>query len=127
MTGAFPTVRVAAILLLGISLSACGDKMNAYRLDQINMLTATRRSPDQLEINYRPLSESLYFSPGISLSTHSDHIEVLFVRCPIKDKCPVSHAAEAGADGLLSVVIPLPTLPVRASDGKTSKTLYSTP
>jgi hypothetical protein len=91
------------------------------------MLTATRHGADQLEISYRPLSESLYFSPGISLSAHSDHIEILFVRCPIKDKCPVSHAAEPGAEGMLSVVIPLPTVPVRAGDGKTTKALYSEP
>ncbi len=118
---------LAVAVLLGILLAACGDKMNAYRLDQLNMLTATRRGADRLEINYRPLSESLYFSPGISLREHADHIEVMFVRCAIKDKCTVSHAAQSNADGVLSVVIPLPTLPVRASDGKATSALYSTP
>jgi hypothetical protein len=117
----------AVAALLGISLAACGDKMNAYRLDQINMLTAAQRGADRLEISYRPLSESLYFSPGISLREHSDHLEVMFVRCPIKDKCSVSHAAQSGADGVLSVLIPLPTLPVRAGDGKTTRALYSAP
>lgn len=121
-----PPTSFAATALLGLSLTACGDNMNAYRLDQISMLTAAKRGADRLEISYRPLSESLYFSPGISLRQRADHLEVMFVRCPIKDKCAVSHAAQRGAEGVLSVSIPLPTVPVRASDGTTTRALFST-
>lgn len=120
-------IRMLGVLLLGFWLTACGDNTDAYRLDQISSLTASAQGGEQLKVSYHPRSESLHFSPGVTLSTHADHIEIRFVRCGIKDKCAVTHAAEVGSQGKLSVVIPRPTLPVRASDGKNTKMIYPAP
>ena len=99
--------------------------MDTYRLDQLTTLTATSEGPDQLQIRYRPKSESLYYSPGVALSEHPDHVEIRFVRCAIKEKCPVTHPAKVEADGVMVVVIPRPNVSVRATDGKRERELSS--
>jgi len=116
--------RVTFALLLGTLLPACADKMNLYGLDQISTLTATSDGSEDLRIEYRPMSASLYYSPGVALSEHPDHVEVRFVRCRIQEKCFVTHAAKAAANGTLAVVIARPSVSVRVTDGKHVKELF---
>ena len=119
-----PRTRFAYRLLLGLLLPACGENMELYRLDQLTTLSATPHGSRQLQIQYRPKSESLYFSPGIALSEHADHIEIRFVRCKIREKCPVTHSAQAAEDGVMAVTIPRPSMSVLATDGKQIRELF---
>ena len=121
-----PRSRLATALFVFCPvLIGCPANMDTYRLDQLTTLTATPDGPNRLKVRYRPQSESLYYSPGVTLSEHPNHVEVLFVRCAIKEKCPVTHPAKAEAEGVMVVVIPLPSVSVRATDGKQYQELSS--
>lgn len=105
-------------------LLGCGANMDIYKLDQLTSVTAAAYGADQLQVTYSPKSESLYHSPGVLLSTEADRVVLRFVRCGIKDKCNVTHAAAPGPDGALSLVLPDAARAVHATDGKTTKVLW---
>jgi hypothetical protein len=49
--------------------------------------------------------ESMYFSPGANVVEANDTIAVELVRCPIKEKCNVSHQASHESAGRLAIVV----------------------
>ncbi|VAW67937.1 hypothetical protein MNBD_GAMMA10-2874 [hydrothermal vent metagenome] len=69
--------------------------------NQITMVSVERIDKG-LKISYRPMLETLYYCPGIKINETPQNIEISFVRCDIKNTCPVTlkanHAAEQGID-----------------------------
>lgn len=104
-------------------MSACDEGDGIYRLEQLSELSLTRHGEEGAELTYRPMSESLYYSPGIQWTVSDTGIEVRFVRCGLKQACATDYAARRAANGVLSVQVPNPTLPVHVSDGSAKREL----
>lgn len=98
--------KLAAMLLLNISLSACGEIMKQYEQANIEILSVQHLSSGSTEILYRPILDSLYYCPGVSIRQDSGRQKISFVRCGIKEKCYVDVIAEKVGQGKLKVIVP---------------------
>ncbi len=79
--------------------------MELYSQRDVSGVEVTPSDPTHLRIRYTPLLESTYFSPGANVVDANDTVAVELVRCPIKEKCRVSHQASQESAGTLSIVV----------------------
>jgi hypothetical protein len=49
--------------------------------------------------------ETLYYCPGLNVSEKNSAFFIRFVRCPIKEKCPVTHEAQQSDGGNYFVLL----------------------
>jgi hypothetical protein len=79
--------------------------MQLYNQRDVSGVEVSPADTNRLRIQYSPLMESAYFSPGANVVEANDAVAVELVRCPIKDKCAVSHAATRDSAGSLAIVV----------------------
>lgn len=73
--------------------------MDVYKSDQINFINIDAIDKKTVRITYSPMLETLYFSPGLNVKEASDMIQLSFIRCPIKEKCKVTHIIQPNSNG----------------------------
>jgi len=86
------------LIFIVFSISGCTEgrtKMN-YKTTDISDISY-KITENELELNYTPMMESLYYSPGIDLLESEGEIIIHIRRCSIKSKCEVDAKAEQGA------------------------------
>jgi len=98
--------KFVVIFILNIALSACGGTMKQYEQANIEILSVQHISSGGTEIVFRPIFDSLYYCPGVSIRQDSNRKKISFVRCGIKEKCDVDAIAEKMDQGVLKVVVP---------------------
>ena len=79
--------------------------MQLYNQRDVSGIEVTPSDPSRVRITYSPLLESAYFSPGANVVEANDTVAVELVRCPIREKCRVSHEATQEAAGSLAIVV----------------------
>jgi hypothetical protein len=79
--------------------------MQLYKQSDVSGVEVSSSDTNHVRIRYSPLMESLYFSPGANVVEANDTIAVELVRCPIKEKCRVSHQASQESAGRLAIVV----------------------
>jgi hypothetical protein len=79
--------------------------MQLYNERDVSGIEVTPSDPSRVRIKYSPLLESAYFSPGANVVEANDTVAVELVRCPIREKCRVSHEATQEAAGSLAIVV----------------------
>jgi len=79
--------------------------MQLYNQRDVSGVEVTPSDSAHVRIRYSPLLESAYFSPGANVVEADDVVAVELVRCPIKEKCRVSHAASRESAGALAIVV----------------------
>lgn len=80
--------------------------MKQYEQANIEILFVQHLSSGSTEILFRPILDSLYYCPGVSIRQDSSRQKISFVRCGIKEKCDVDAVAEKMDQGKLKVVVP---------------------
>jgi len=95
-----------SLLTVALSTSGCGGRsMQLYKQSDVSGVEVSSSDTNHVRIRYSPLIESLYFSPGANVVEANDTIAVELVRCPIKEKCRVSHQASQESAGSLTIVV----------------------
>ena len=79
--------------------------MQLYNQRDVSGVEVSSSDTHHVRIRYSPLMESLYFSPGANVVEANDGIAVELVRCPIKERCTVSHQASQESPGKLTIVV----------------------
>jgi hypothetical protein len=79
--------------------------MQLYNQRDVSGVEVSSSDTNHVRIRYSPLMESMYFSPGANVVEANDTIAVELVRCPIKEKCSVSHQASQESAGRLAIVV----------------------
>ena len=79
--------------------------MQLYNQRDVSGVEVTPSDTSHVQIRYSPLMESMYFSPGANVVEANDTIAVELVRCPIKEKCNVSHRASQESAGRLAIIV----------------------
>ncbi len=79
--------------------------MQLYNQRDVSGVEVSPTDTNRVRIRYSPLVESMYFSPGANVVEGADGISVELVRCPIKEKCTVSHQASKESAGGLAIVV----------------------
>jgi hypothetical protein len=79
--------------------------MQLYNQSDVSGVEVSSSGTQHVRIRYSPLMESLYFSPGANVVEANDTVAVELVRCPIKEKCRVSHQASQESAGSLTIVV----------------------
>jgi hypothetical protein len=79
--------------------------MQLYNQRDVSGVEVSSADTNRVRIRYSPLMESMYFSPGANVVEGNDGIAVELVRCPIKERCQVSHQASQESAGQLAIVV----------------------
>jgi hypothetical protein len=79
--------------------------MQLYNQRDVSGVEVSSSDTNHVRIRYSPLMESMYFSPGANVVEANDGIAVELVRCPIREKCAVSHQAAQESTGRLAIVV----------------------
>jgi hypothetical protein len=79
--------------------------MQLYNQRDVSGVEVSSSDTNHVRIRYSPLVESMYFSPGANVVEANDGLAVELVRCPIKEKCTVSHRASQESPGSLAIVV----------------------
>lgn len=69
------------------------DTMDSYDRDAVHIQQVERKTANLVKIDYSIMLETLYYCPGANLTEENENIQMAFVRCAIKEKCPVTHRA----------------------------------
>lgn len=88
-------------LLIGLILitvfTGCVEGNNKMNYNVKNISDVTYKIDGSvLELNYSPLIESLYYSPGVTFNIISDQLVINITRCGINDECHVDVKAVLG-------------------------------
>lgn len=73
------------------------------------------------DIIYRPILDSLYHCPGITIREKAERKKIIFVRCSIDNKCPTDIPSENIGAGQFKVAVPFTAskIDVIFEDGET--------
>jgi hypothetical protein len=80
--------------------------MKQYNKSEIDIISKKTSSAGGTEIVYRPILDSLYYCPGVTIRSSTDRTGISFVRCGIKDKCKADISSENIGAGQFKVVVP---------------------
>ncbi len=94
------------LLLLSISIAACGGVMKQYKKTNVEILSVRQLPIKTTEIVYKPMLESMYYSPGANHRQENGRTKVTLVRCKIDKKCPVDVVAKNAGQGQWKIIIP---------------------
>ena len=95
-----------SVLVMSISISACGGVMKQYKKENVEILSVQQLSSGSTEILYQPTLETMHYCPGANHRQDGGREKVVFVRCDINEKCPVDVVAEKISQGQWKIVIP---------------------
>jgi hypothetical protein len=79
--------------------------MDTYSPDQLTEISVESVSEDTVKIVFNTMLETLYYCPGLNVSEKDNKILLDFIRCSIKEKCPVTHEAQQGEGGSYFVLV----------------------
>jgi len=105
------TKSAANLTVLLLILSGCKELGMEYNSDKITIVSVEQNA-NKVKVSYRTIMETLYFCPGVLVKETAKNISVVFVRCGIKDECPVTLKAQQGEDGIDIVEIENKVLPI---------------
>ncbi|MFA5083747.1 MAG: hypothetical protein WC474_14435 [Hydrogenophilaceae bacterium] len=97
-------LAVALVLLLSLSIVACGDTMQ-YEKSNVEILFVDGSLAGKTQITYQPILDSMYYCPGANIRHEADRQKVFFLRCKINNVCPVDVSAEKLGQGQWKLVI----------------------
>ena len=116
------TRYVSLFFSVFLILCACGETMKQYKKDEVEIISVQQNISGGTEILYRPMLDSMYYCPGITIHNDNQRNKISFVRCGLKEKCQVDVLAENVGLGQWRVIVPF--MPARIgftfSDGETS-------
>lgn len=90
---------VYVYLILLLVLVGCKESVMAYNSEQITIISV-EQIENRVKISYRPMLETLYYCPGVQVTKMADNIEISFIRCHGKSKCPVTVKAQQANEGI---------------------------
>ncbi len=106
-------------------MNGCKESaMDLYSPDKLTKINVESVSEDTVKIVFNTLLETLYYCPGLNMSEKNDNIYISFVRCPIKEKCPVTHEAQQSDNGNYFVLIKNNKKPISILYSEGNKKLY---
>lgn len=85
-------------IFIVFSISGCteGKTKMDYKATDISDINY-KITRNEIELNYSPIMESLYYSPGVNLLENEGEIIIQIKRCNINSQCDVDVKAEQGA------------------------------
>lgn len=75
-----------------------------YAAEKIKALSYDKDG-SKLDLNYKVLMESMYFSPGVNLRTEEGKVYLDIVRCKLNEECPTQFKSEYLEDGSQKVQV----------------------
>lgn len=98
--------------------------MDIYSPDELTKVDVESVNDDTVRIIFNTMLETLYYCPGLNILDKSDKIDISFVRCPIKEKCPVTHEAQQSDSGNYFVLLKNSEKPIYILFENGEKKLY---
>ena len=93
-----------SVVLVGSLVAGCSDAQ--YKQSDLQIISTELQKDGASVVVYQAVMESLFYSPGANVVAQRDRYEISFVRCGIKEKCPVDLKAEGIGQGSSKLVIP---------------------
>lgn len=99
-------ILFSAMVVTLVAISSCGNAMNQYKQSDVEIVSVIRDQGGKVKITYRPMLESMYYSPGANIELKAEREKLMLVRCGINEKCPVAFPGVNAGEGKLLLTIP---------------------
>ncbi len=114
--------RLSIIIVISsmMAISSCGQAMDQYKLSDVEILSVVQEKDGAIKVTYRPMLESVHYSPGANIGLSDGRQKLQFIRCGIKEKCAVALPAKNIGEGTLVLTVPggLHSIDAVFSDGE---------
>lgn len=98
--------------------------MTHYKQAEIEIISVNRTASTRIEIKYRPMLETLHYSPGANANSQDGRLKLQFVRCGIKDKCAVEHPGKNIGVQIWQISLPDSAQPIDVLFADGEKNIY---
>ena len=100
------SIYIAFFLFSTLLFTGCaqGDDKMSYRVDDLSDIKFEVEG-GYIKLSYRPILETLYYSPGINYSVSGEHLVIDVVRCHINDECEVDEKSSQEDMNVVSIKI----------------------
>ena len=86
---------VILVIIMFFVTSCKGEIMSgSYNQGEVTIIATEQNSNNSTTVFYSSMLETLYYCPGAKITEEKDGIYIEFVRCPINDKCEITHPAQ---------------------------------